>query len=1261
MGESKYIEQLNKIIDETITCTPENLPSLKNSTKKCLVDINKYLNDNNELDPKNPDENIFSYYLIRQLRIKYQLEINKYISDDTKIISIGKIMCEFIFWLINESKIISFQQLIKFLQDIVETIPLSGLEEIFNLISDFLKNLDNSLIETKKLDVLLLQNIFLRRTNNNLDDKLRGKIFLLFCSLFSISDKSGVNLKGKYSQNKIDEELSNYSNDNSDTIINDEDAKMDVVIDEKNEEKKDDKIANDFTGVSNNIKDAKNNTEDKMIIDDESKTDEIQKEDKKDINNSKKEEKEKEKEEVKENKVEEDKNNNEKDINLSKELNEKNIFYEQFWIIEKFLINPFMVCNLFIIYIIIKYFSLQLFNEQEISKEKFIYINKPNYKLEQKYSNNNDKKNNNNNLQNTKTSHIDIFLSNIESIIKYFEEHNEQNSYHFQKFENWYSIEKYHKLFHQYELFYEQIRQPLFRKKFIIQLLVVLNSFITPINTFQKEKFNFSQSQKERIINLIRVCTLYLYKKYNIYINDLFQNEKNWSKWKKQNCYDIVKPETNNTETLKKENPETARKEKPDIAKKNSNAENGKKDNSEIVEEATKDDVINGKIKESKEKLKNYKFYFKNENSNYINDINNLKETKIKDILFSASIEGLNSEVPFFGTYLDEIYKELDPEEEDEESKSNINKDTNKERIFNNDQSFTWKFLRLLSEGDLNKINIEEVYKLLSISEEFYKQFGLKDGDTKLNFKPIPPPPKIELKPKEEITLPKELLNNNNDMNIENKDNEIDDKNKPVINLQNIIRNDNNNNVIKNLSSDNANITEIKVQTKKEESKEKIRLPIDIKNESSKKDETPIINISTTNKDISLIKLISKESIQVNKNQNQIEKDISLIKLISKDSKLINKNLIKNNESKEKNSDKNDNIINNNDSNHNNKDKENREKQINNNSNNNKVNDNKDKEVIRDNNNIKKNDNNENIKSNSNNNTNNNENFKLNEKKLEVKKEINDKEIKKEENNNIQNQISNSNNKEKEINNKENKEIKGNKDIKENNYMTKMSDSTIPAGIINISKDKSDIPHKTSFAMKDIKGENSNIKNNNKDNNNINNTSNNNIKDLKDNNANINNKNIQNIKNDKTNYHNSNSKNIPSNNNSKNSDAKNKSIPNNISDGNKINYPSNSIRKQTSNASNNRSQTSSRYDYGYDKNYEGNRKNNQDNKNQYYNNHDMYNDKSNNRYKPYDSNYNNNYGYNNNRYKDKHLMNNKRYNDDKYDYYNNNKKKKYDK
>jgi hypothetical protein len=237
---------------------------------------------------------ILSDYFLRQLRIKYQKDIINNISEETKIISKGLLICEFIFWIINETKFISFKQSLKLLQDIIETIPFLGLEELFNLMSSSLKKLDNSFIEQGKLDILLIQNIFLKRTNNNLDSSLRGKILLLFCDLFSITEKSGTNIKGKYSTNQIDEEISIYSNDNSDTIINDEDAKMNPEKEKEKEKEKADE----------------NN---KMIIEEEKKET-----DKKNINNNMPE--------------------------LCAEKNEKIKIYEQFWVIEKILISPFMVC-----------------------------------------------------------------------------------------------------------------------------------------------------------------------------------------------------------------------------------------------------------------------------------------------------------------------------------------------------------------------------------------------------------------------------------------------------------------------------------------------------------------------------------------------------------------------------------------------------------------------------------------------------------------------------------------------------------------------------------------------------------------------------------------------------------------------------------------------------------------------------------------------------------------------------------------------------
>lgn len=289
MGESKYFENLDKLISEIFSSNKESFSILQKSTKDIISEINTFIN-NNKSSSESDLKNIFSNYFTNKLRLKFQKEIINNISNETLIISKGIFICEYIFWLIIDTKFISFKQSLKLLQDIIETIPFLGLEELFNLMSSSLKKLDNSFIEQGKLDILLIQNIFLKRTNNNLDSSLRGKILLLFCDLFSITEKSGTNIKGKYSSNQIDEEISCYSNDNSDTIINDEDAKMNP---EKEKEKADE-----------------NN---KMIIEEEKKET-----DKKNINNNMPE--------------------------LCAEKNEKIKLYEQFWVIEKILISPFMVC-----------------------------------------------------------------------------------------------------------------------------------------------------------------------------------------------------------------------------------------------------------------------------------------------------------------------------------------------------------------------------------------------------------------------------------------------------------------------------------------------------------------------------------------------------------------------------------------------------------------------------------------------------------------------------------------------------------------------------------------------------------------------------------------------------------------------------------------------------------------------------------------------------------------------------------------------------
>ena len=295
MEESKSIEQINKLIEAIINSKKESFCSLQNSTKILIDEINIFINSNVFNSSETNMKEMLSDYFLRQLRIKYQKDIINNISEETAIISQGILIVEFTFWLIKETKFISFKQSLKLLQDIVETIPFQGLEELFTLMSSSLKNLDNSFIEKGKLDILLIQNIFLKRTNNNIDSSLRGKILLLFCDLFSITEKSGINIKGKYSSNQINEEISVYSNDNSDTIINNDDIKLqkEILKEEENKEKQGNK----------------------MQIEEEKK--------------------EKNKEEEK---------NSDTETDFCAEKNEKIKLYEQFRFIEKILIEPFIVC-----------------------------------------------------------------------------------------------------------------------------------------------------------------------------------------------------------------------------------------------------------------------------------------------------------------------------------------------------------------------------------------------------------------------------------------------------------------------------------------------------------------------------------------------------------------------------------------------------------------------------------------------------------------------------------------------------------------------------------------------------------------------------------------------------------------------------------------------------------------------------------------------------------------------------------------------------
>ena len=716
----------------------------------------------------------------------------------------------------------------------------------------------------------------------------------------------------------------------------------------------------------------------------------------------------------------------------------------------------------------------------------------------------------------------------------------------------------------------------------------------------------------------------YLQKKYNIFINDLIQNENIWAKWKENNC-----PEMNKKKDINIEN------------------EKGSKDINNIN--------INTKITEAKNLFRNYNTnYYMNTDSNFIKNINSFKETKLEDIKFSESIEGLNSEVPFFGIYLEQIYKDLDPEEEEENTK---------ERILNNMPSFSWKFLRLLSQGDINKINTEETYKLLNISEDYYKNFAPKEAQIKFNFKVLTPPPKIELKPKEKIPLPQVFLevNNNKDVNLkeikEETSEEETNQNKPKISLpQELVQRE---------KEKEVNINEIKITPKKEEVKELLRIPSNLKIEEKKKtEEEKVFNISNNNAKISneeksQIKekeLIKEKNIEGNIN---INKDVNDKGIIEMPKEYENNNpIVKKKEDIKKTN--NDIVIK--------KIEEEKKKEIN------------EKSQIK----------------------------KEMDEKINPINNINNKQpiiVKKTNSNIINNKLNSNYNKEKEL-------IMKNKDSKDLNKSLKIQDSTIPAGIINISKDSKNASLNNS-EIKNIKSESFsfqkdlNINMNNKEptmkaplNSKIsNNMANKNITENNFNNTN--NKINVNIKHENSNYNSSNSKVF--------TDRKspdNKQVLHNINSRNKINNNENNLIKQNNNRqdiSTNRFENkySTKYDNKYDNTkdngkYENKYNNKYDNKysdkyiNKYENKNSKYDYKNDNKYENkysdrYDNKYNNykydnnntNYKYDNNnnhydnryRYdnniydrnqeKDNHFMNKKRFSDDKFDnYMSSNKKRK---
>ena len=172
---------------------------------------------NNLIDNKNKEnkDNDISQF-VKELRNQYQSNLNKYLSNNLNYIDLGLFFTNFILWLCN-NQYIPFSLTLTILEDVIETIPKDGIEKIFEVLSQFLKEIDSTQIEHRKLSLLKITNIVLKRLSSSLDTKFRGKVQLLLSEIFKLSERSGVNLKGFYSNNST---LTNEINKDNKNEIN---------------------------------------------------------------------------------------------------------------------------------------------------------------------------------------------------------------------------------------------------------------------------------------------------------------------------------------------------------------------------------------------------------------------------------------------------------------------------------------------------------------------------------------------------------------------------------------------------------------------------------------------------------------------------------------------------------------------------------------------------------------------------------------------------------------------------------------------------------------------------------------------------------------------------------------------------------------------------------------------------------------------------------------------------------------------------------
>ncbi len=159
---------------------------------------------------------------------------------------------------------------------------------------------------------------------------------------------------------------------------------------------------------------------------------------------------------------------NTSNYSFESKLNKSDInfkFYKQFWILHRYLTNPFQVLTLL----------SQLFTNKKVEEDDFDYIDESSNTVIMEEGEKDTRK-------------LEIFFTNINKILSFFENH-------LISYENTDSVLSYPKYLTSQDLFDLQLQDSSFRKTILIQFLIVLRSFLKPVTVTQKKLFFFTDNQ----------------------------------------------------------------------------------------------------------------------------------------------------------------------------------------------------------------------------------------------------------------------------------------------------------------------------------------------------------------------------------------------------------------------------------------------------------------------------------------------------------------------------------------------------------------------------------------------------------------------------------------------------------------------------------------------------------------------------------------------------------------------------------------------